>query len=119
MSVGALRLCRWRVAAALAAFLGGCFDPMRAYVAKHPSTPFRIRQAMVRGEIVPGMDKEVVRIVWGDPEKVESTGRDAESWRYTRHIPGNVGAGYFSGYIVAFRGNVVTRVHGLGRVDGW
>ena len=91
---------------------------MRSYVMEHPHTPLRVRQAMVRGEVVPGMTKKAVRIVWGDPEEIERTGKKTESWRYTRHIPGNVGAGYFHGYVVAFRGDVISRVHPLGRVDG-
>ena len=64
------------------------------------------------------MTKEAVRLVWGAPESIERTGRSTESWRYTRHIPGNVGAGHYRGYVVAFRGDVVSRRHELGKVDG-
>lgn len=117
MSVGALNLRRWRPAAVLA-FAAGCFNPVASYLASHPDTPYRVRTAMKRETIVDGMTKEAVRVVWGAPRKIERTGTRTESWRYNRYTPGTVGAGYWGGYIISFRGDTVTRVHYLGRVDG-
>ena len=116
MSVGAFGLRRWSAAAI--AFAAGCFDPVASYLSKHPETPYRVAVAMKQGTVAPGMTKEVVRLVWGRPDEIRRTGIRTESWTYRRHIPGKVGVGFYAGYVVAFRGDVVVRSYNLGRVDG-
>ena len=116
MPVGALGL-RLRCAAAALAFAAGCFDPVASYLARHPDAPYQVREAMKQEKVVAGMTKEAVKVVWGEPEEIQRTGAGTESWKYVKHTPGTVGAGYRGGYVVSFRGDTVSRVHYLGRVD--
>ena len=115
--MGPFGLRRWRAAAALA-FVAGCFDPVASYLSRRPETPYRVAVAMRRRSVAAGMTKEAVRIVWGAPDEIRRTGSRTESWTYRRHIPGNVGRGFYAGYVLVFRGEVVVRLHNLGRVDG-
>ena len=102
----------------MSGLLVGCFDPVRSYLKKHPETPLRVQKAMLQEMVAPGMTKEAVRLVWGRPDVTRRTGARSESWRYKRHIPGTIGSGFYAGYVVSFRGDVVARIHNLGRVDG-
>ena len=45
------------------------------YVEQHPATPASVAETLRRGDVVPGLTKEQVRLLWGPPTRVKHGAR--------------------------------------------
>lgn len=71
------------LALSLALLMIGCVASPESYLTAHPGTPPNIAASIRQGDVVVGMTREQVRLVWGMPNsKAEWSGGD--SWAYTR-----------------------------------
>ncbi len=71
----------------------GCTTPA-SYVAAHPELPANIANSIRQGDVVAGMTRDQVQLVWGSPER-KSVWDGGDSWSYKR--PANRGAGGSAG----------------------
>jgi len=57
------------------------------YIAQHPELDKRTKVYILNGHTEPGMNKEQVKVCWGEPERVESTAKYGadEVWTCYRH----------------------------------
>lgn len=76
-------------AIATALLMGGCVDSPQSYLAAHRDIPPNIAASMRQGDVVAGMTREQVRIIWGTPDRKGGWSGGA-SWTYIRS--GNGGA---------------------------
>lgn len=69
----------------LATFLlmAGCVASPESYLAAHPETPSHIASSMRRGDVVAGMTREQVRLIWGMPDS-KAEWSEGDSWAYVR-----------------------------------
>ncbi len=74
----------------LAVLLSGCGGPQVAledlgkWVAANPNAPSRIRQAVLKRELIAGMTEDAVVACWGEPKRKRGLGGGDSRWTYRK-----------------------------------
>jgi len=78
------------------------------YIESHPNMTQIQKEAMIKGEVVTGMNREMVEISWGKPRDIiheDVNGRRVTKWYYIKMSNDRI-----SGYEIVFRRDVVMDV---------
>lgn len=74
--------------------------------------PIEIRQAVLDGKVVPGMNVDMVKVTWGEPSQITSSPAGDEIWVYSSG--GDPGSVYYPGSTAGSLGNPSTGMGGSG-----
>lgn len=85
----------WLCALGSALLAGGCSSSQMSRIdrnrAIYETWPLEVRQAVLDGNVEPGMDYDMVRVAWGEPSEVSGTPAGDEIWVYKKGgDPGSV-----------------------------
>lgn len=72
-------------AVVLSLLLAGCVASTESHLAAHPETPPHIAASMRSRDVVEGMTREQVRLVWGVPDS-KAGWAEGDSWAYRRSV---------------------------------
>jgi outer membrane protein assembly factor BamE (lipoprotein component of BamABCDE complex) len=79
----------------------GCYAPREGYVSAHPELNPKIKEAILRGEVLEGMTEDEVRASWGRPAQIVK-GTEGDFY-YVYMKPGSKGT--YSHNVVVFDKN--------------
>jgi hypothetical protein len=87
---------------------GGCASSQMNRIDRnrdiYETWPIEIRQAVLDGKVEPGMNADMVRVAWGEPNEVTVSPAGDEIWIFSRG--GDPGSVYYPGGGAAYPGGV-------------
>jgi hypothetical protein len=92
-------------------------DSRSLYITEHPEVPTKYANAIMVGEVLVGMSRDMVRAAWGDPtrlERLNNNSKGEERWIYGNYLASaTVTHLYFKGDLLVLYELVDRQMHEL------